>query len=102
MVVPGLWALQVGNGGSGGDANAMYFTAGIPGSDNLPHGLLGRIQAAPLVTATDVVNGASFHPALAPNTWVAIKGANLSGITRVWNSGDFVNNVSRPASTASV
>ena len=34
IVIPNLWALQVGNGGSGGDANAVYFTAGIPGPDN--------------------------------------------------------------------
>jgi uncharacterized protein (TIGR03118 family) len=39
IVVPGLWALQAGNGGSGGDINAVYFTAGIPGPDGLPHGV---------------------------------------------------------------
>ncbi|MDQ6707101.1 MAG: TIGR03118 family protein, partial [Acidobacteriota bacterium] len=31
IVIPGLWALQLGNGGNGGDSNAIYFTAGIPG-----------------------------------------------------------------------
>jgi hypothetical protein len=51
---------------SGGDANAVYFTAGIPGPDNGNHGLLGRLQAAPIVTATNIVNGASFQPAIAP------------------------------------
>jgi uncharacterized protein (TIGR03118 family) len=35
-----LWALQVGNGGSGGNANAVYFTAGI---DNEMHGLFGSL-----------------------------------------------------------
>ena len=90
IVIPNLWALQAGNGGSGGDANAIYFTAGIPGPDNMTHGLLGRLQAAPIVTATNVVNGASFQPAIAPNTWVTITGGNLSGTTRVWESGDFV------------
>jgi hypothetical protein len=35
-----LWALQVGNGGSGGDANAVYFTAGL---DNEMHGLFGSL-----------------------------------------------------------
>ena len=91
IVIPNLWALQAGNGGSGGDANAVYFTAGIPGPDNGNHGLLGRLQAAPVVTAADVVNGANFQPAIAPNTWVSIKGGNLSGTTRVWDSDDFVS-----------
>ncbi|MGA2740845.1 MAG: TIGR03118 family protein [Bryobacteraceae bacterium] len=90
IVIPNLWALQVGNGGSGGDSNAIYFTAGIPGPDNGNHGLLGRLQAAPIVTAADVVNGASFLPAIAPNTWVTITGGNLSGTTRVWDTDDFV------------
>jgi len=91
IVIPNLWALQAGNGGSGGDANAVYFTAGIPGPDNGNHGLFGRLQAAPIVTATDVVNGASFQPAIAPNTWVTIKGGNLSGTERLWDNEDFVN-----------
>ena len=90
IVVPGLWALQAGNGGSGGDINAVYFTAGIPGPDSEPHGLLGRLQAAPIVTADNVVNAASFLPAIAPNTWVTIKGGNLSGTTRLWDTDDFV------------
>ena len=90
IVIPGVWALQVGNGGSGGDANAVYFTAGIPGPDMGNHGLFGRLQAAPIVVAADVVNGASFQPAIAPNTWVTITGGNLSGTTRVWDTEDFV------------
>jgi uncharacterized protein (TIGR03118 family) len=35
-----LWALQVGNGGAGGNANTVYFTAGI---DNGMHGLFGSL-----------------------------------------------------------
>ena len=35
-----LWALKVGNGGSGGNANTVYFTAGI---DNEMHGLFGSL-----------------------------------------------------------
>jgi hypothetical protein len=80
IVVPNIWALQQGNDASGGDANDMYFTAGLPGPDGGPHGLLGRLQAAPVVIATNVVNGASFQPTLAPNTWVTIMGANLRGL----------------------
>jgi uncharacterized protein (TIGR03118 family) len=40
--IDGLWALQVGNGGSGGAKNAIYFTAG---PDEYQHGLLGSLTA---------------------------------------------------------
>ncbi len=47
ITIPGLWGLKVGNGGSGGDVNTLYFTAGIPGNGNLEdHGLFGRLQLA--------------------------------------------------------
>jgi uncharacterized protein (TIGR03118 family) len=38
-----LWALTFGNGGSGGVANTLYFTAGPGGTD----GLFGSLQAIP-------------------------------------------------------
>jgi uncharacterized protein (TIGR03118 family) len=38
--VDGLWALKVGNGGAGGDANTVYFTAGPFGES---HGLFGSL-----------------------------------------------------------
>ncbi|HKI18687.1 MAG TPA: TIGR03118 family protein, partial [Isosphaeraceae bacterium] len=38
-----LWALSFGNGGKGGLANTLYFTAGPGGAD----GLLGSLQAVP-------------------------------------------------------
>jgi uncharacterized protein (TIGR03118 family) len=45
--IPGLWGLQFGNGHNGGDANTMYFAAGIGNGGNLEdHGLLGAIQVA--------------------------------------------------------
>jgi amicyanin len=45
--IPGLWALRFGNGGNGGDASTLYFTAGIAGSDNIEdHGLFGSLQVA--------------------------------------------------------
>ena len=51
--IDGLWALQVGNGGSGGDANTVYFTAG---PDNETHGLFGSLTpAAPAAGGTDVL-----------------------------------------------
>jgi hypothetical protein len=45
--IPGLWALQFGNGHTGGDANTLYFTAGISNGGSIEdHGLLGSIQVA--------------------------------------------------------
>lgn len=43
---------------------------------------------APVVTS--VVNGATFQAAaLAPDTYLTIKGTNLAGTTRTWAAGDF-------------
>jgi len=42
-----LWALSFGNGGSGGVANTLYFTAGPGGTD----GLFGSLQAIPSLSA---------------------------------------------------
>jgi uncharacterized protein (TIGR03118 family) len=91
IVIPSLWALQAGNGGKGGEASAVYFTAGIPGPDNGNHGLLGRLHAAPQLTASGIVNGGDALGGLAPNTWITINGANLSETTRSSNNGDIVN-----------
>ncbi len=41
-----LWALSFGNGGSGGLANTLYFTAGPGGTD----GLFGSLQAVPALS----------------------------------------------------
>jgi uncharacterized protein (TIGR03118 family) len=90
VVINSLWALQVGNGASGGDANAIYFTAGISGPDNGNHGLFGRLQAAPVITAANVLNGASFQPSIAPNTFITITGANLAATTRDFTNEDIV------------
>jgi uncharacterized protein (TIGR03118 family) len=38
--IDGLWALKVGNGGNGGDAEKIYFTAGL---DHEAHGLFGSL-----------------------------------------------------------
>src|SRR5262245_58439152 len=40
VVIPGLWALQAGNGANGGDKGTIYFTAGI---DHENHGLFGSL-----------------------------------------------------------
>jgi len=45
----GLWALAFGNGGSGGLANTLYFTAGIPGPNGgrkQSNGLFASLTAA--------------------------------------------------------
>jgi uncharacterized protein (TIGR03118 family) len=39
-----LWALKFGNGGNGGNANTLYFTAGL---NDQKDGLFGSLQAAP-------------------------------------------------------
>ncbi|MDQ2901495.1 MAG: IPT/TIG domain-containing protein, partial [Acidobacteriota bacterium] len=93
IVIPGLWALQLGNGGNGGDSNAIYFTAGIPGPTGPveSHGLLGSLQAGPSIVSNGVVNGGSFQPGIAPNTFVTITGSNLASTTRSWAGPDFVN-----------
>jgi uncharacterized protein (TIGR03118 family) len=44
LVNLGLWGLTFGNGGNGGDPNALYFTAGGANEDT---GVFGRIRAVP-------------------------------------------------------
>jgi uncharacterized protein (TIGR03118 family) len=88
--ISGLWGLIVGNGGSGGDPNAVYFAAGVGGQ---LHGLFGSIQAAPVITSNSIGNAADGVAVIAPNTWVSIYGANLAATTRSWATKDFVNNV---------
>jgi hypothetical protein len=41
--IDGLWALRVGNGGNGGAANTVYFTAGLLGER---HGMFGSLTTA--------------------------------------------------------
>jgi uncharacterized protein (TIGR03437 family) len=45
------------------------------------------IRTAPVINA--IVNGASSLPGVAPGAWITLKGANLTGATRSWNSSDF-------------
>jgi len=94
--IPGLWSLNFGNGGRGGDTGTLYFTAGIGGTGNQTpletHGLFGSIQAAPSFQVTGILNGASFSGSVAPYSWVSIKGNGLSAITRSWTTADFTNN----------
>ncbi len=87
IVIPGLWWIGFGNNGSHVDPATLYFTAG---PSNQTHGVLGSIQAAPSFTSANLMNGASFSTALAPNTWVSIvKGGELATMTRGWATTDF-------------
>jgi len=48
LVNMGLWDITFGNGGNGGSKTSLYFTAGIPGPDQIEdHGLFGEITASP-------------------------------------------------------
>jgi uncharacterized protein (TIGR03118 family) len=94
IAIPGMWSINFGNGGNGGDKSTLYFTAGIGGPNGEPlesHGLFGSIQPAPSFQTSGVLNGASFLTtgAIAPNTFVTIKGGALSAITRSWEASDF-------------
>ena len=53
LIDEGLWGLNFGNGGSGGNADTLYFTAGIPGDGQVEdHGLFGAISHVPDTWAT--------------------------------------------------
>ena len=88
VAIDGLWSLNFGNAGKGGDRATLYFTAGIMGET---HGLLGSIQAAPSFNAASIENGASFDSTLAPNSFISILGGGLAATTRMWGASDFVN-----------
>ena len=90
--LPGLWSLNFGNGGNGGDKATLYFTSGPGGPNGDPlesHGLFGSVQGPPSFVTSGVLNGASFSTTIAPNTFVSIKGGALSATTRSWESTDF-------------
>lgn len=97
IAIPGLWSLNFGNGGRGGDTSTLYFTAGIGGPGNETpletHGLFGSIQAAPSFQVSGIQNGGSFSGHIAPNAWVSIKGGGLSATTRSWTTADFKGNL---------
>ena len=83
--ISGLWGLQFGNGGNGGDVNTLYFAAG-PSAQK--HGLFGSIQANPVISTASIVSAGSPAAGIAPNTWVSIYGSALSAVTRAWTTAD--------------
>ena len=58
LVNEGLWGLAFGNGANGTSVNTLYFTAGIPGPDNIEdHGLFGAIATPEPGTLTLLGSG---------------------------------------------
>ncbi len=55
IVIDGLWALQFGNGGAGGDVNTLYFAAGTAAEE---HGLFGSLRPT-TASATSLVQFAT-------------------------------------------
>src|ERR1035438_5236684 len=89
IAYPGLWSLSFGSGSNSEDPGTLYFTAGIGGGPNNDpvesHGLLGSIQPVPSFPVTGIQNAASFLASdIAPNTWVALKGAALAPLPVTW------------------
>lgn len=58
--------------------NRVYKVTGLPAGGATP-------PAAPAISANGVVNGASFQPGVTANSWVTIKGTNLSAQTDDWS-----------------
>jgi len=59
IVIPGLWGLIFGNGGQGGSANSLFFTAGIGDPPTFTanvetHGLFGKLQSTGTSTTASV------------------------------------------------
>ena len=61
----------------------------------------GSAQGKPLNEFDGIQNGASFANGIAANSWVTIKGFNLSKKTRIWTGADF-NNDNLPTSLDNV
>ena len=86
LVNVGLWALQFGNGGNGGDPSVVYIAAGILGPDNKTHGLLAGIS--PPQGVNNITNAASqvVATAIAPGEIVELNGFTLGPSPRVANT----------------
>lgn len=62
----------------------LFPIAGI-----LAFGVSVAFAQAPAISL--VANAEGDNPVIAPNTWVEVKGANLSKTTRIWQGSDFLN-----------
>ncbi len=95
---PATSATLFGPQGIGMDAAGSLYIADYSNNrvrkvTGLGGGTTGGGSGTPAITL--VANAEGEVPAIAPNTWVEIKGANLapSGDTRIWGGADFVNNL---------
>jgi uncharacterized protein (TIGR03437 family) len=82
--------LNFGSGARSEDPGTLYVTAGIGGGPNNDpvgsHGLLASIQPIPWFSVTGIQNAGSFLAGdIAPNTWVALKGAALAPLPVSWS-----------------
>jgi uncharacterized protein (TIGR03118 family) len=79
LTISGLWALSFGNGRGAGDANTLYFTAGIAGPGVVEdHGLFGSIQIADAAPAQSQPSSASIvNFAFMPSTITIAAGAQV-------------------------
>lgn len=75
----------------GSDGN-LYGTTGYGGANNLGTVFELQLGLPPAITAVENAEGGA--SAIAPNTWVTLKGSNLAppGDSRTWQSSDFVDN----------
>jgi hypothetical protein len=80
LAIEGLWAITFGNGGSGGDTNALYFAAGInrtgPNSFGAADGLFGVIRFLSSPPGHDVLPG----PGMAPSGVPPLAGEGTSSV----------------------
>ena len=75
------WILDNNNGkGNGGLAVLAMLAASA------------SFSVPPILTSGTAANGATYVPGgLVPGSWAQVKGAQLSIVTRTWNSSDFAN-----------
>jgi|SRR5579871_1957220 len=98
IVFPGLWALIFGNGGSGGDRQTLYITAG---TGNLQHGLLSSV--APPAAILSVLNAASgASGAIAPGEVITLTGITIGPSPAVTGTIPATGSVGRVLGNTSV
>ncbi len=79
--------------GKSNPLRAQYIEVFAPNVNAMPAAILqAHFELAPPLVSL-VANAEGEAPAIAPNTWVEIKGAGLSltGDSRIWKSSDFIN-----------
>ena len=97
LSIGGLWALQVGNGTNGGNANSVLFTAGINGGRDGMFGSLVAVAPGTPVGDFDFVAAAVPWPASLMMLGVAIMALGLGGLlTPARGHGDRTDGSVRP------